>query len=40
VDLRVPDVLKARQLLDWEPRVDLEEGLKRTIEWYRERRAG
>jgi len=26
---------KARKLLHWEPKVDLEEGLKRTIEWYK-----
>jgi NAD dependent epimerase/dehydratase len=26
---------KARRMLDWTPRVDLEEGLRRSIEWYR-----
>lgn len=26
---------KARRLLHWEPKVDLEEGLKRTIAWYK-----
>lgn len=30
------DNTKARELLKWKPRVGLEEGLKRTIEWYRE----
>jgi nucleoside-diphosphate-sugar epimerase len=35
VELRVPNVDKARRLLGYEPRVDLEEGLVRTIEWYR-----
>lgn len=25
---------EAKELLGWEPRVSLEEGLKRTIEWY------
>jgi nucleoside-diphosphate-sugar epimerase len=35
VDLRIPDIAKARELLHFEPRVDLEEGLRRTIEWYR-----
>lgn len=35
VELRVPAVAKARELLDWEPRYDLEEGLLRTIYWYR-----
>jgi nucleoside-diphosphate-sugar epimerase len=35
VELRIPSITKARQLLGFEPKVDLEEGLKRTIEWYR-----
>ena len=38
VELRIPDIAKARERLGFEPRVDLEEGLLRTIEWYRERR--
>jgi len=29
----VADISKARELLGWEPKVDLEEGLRRTIEW-------
>jgi dTDP-glucose 4,6-dehydratase len=33
--IRRPDITKARQLLGWEPRVPLEEGLKRTIEYFR-----
>lgn len=33
---RQPDITKARILLGWEPRVDLEEGLRRTIEWFRQ----
>jgi nucleoside-diphosphate-sugar epimerase len=37
VELRIPNIEKARALLDYEPVVDLEEGLARTIEWYRER---
>jgi dTDP-glucose 4,6-dehydratase len=35
VELRIPDIEKARTLLGFEPQVDLEEGLLRTIEWYR-----
>lgn len=31
---RQPDISKAKQLLDWEPVVDREEGLKRTIEHF------
>lgn len=32
---RQPDITKAKKLLDWEPLVPLEEGLKRTISWFR-----
>lgn len=35
VDLRIPDIAKAREVLGFEPRVELEEGLLRTIAWYR-----
>ena len=35
VELRVPAVGKAKELLDWNASVDLEEGLSRTIDWYR-----
>jgi UDP-glucuronate decarboxylase len=36
--VRQPDISRARRLLDWEPKVDVERGLRETIEWYR--RAG
>lgn len=32
---RKPDITKARERLGWEPKVGLEEGLSRTIEWFR-----
>lgn len=32
---RKPDISKAQKLLGWQPKVGLEEGLKRTIEWYK-----
>jgi nucleoside-diphosphate-sugar epimerase len=35
VELRVPAIDKARQLLGYEPEVDLQDGLRRTIAWYR-----
>jgi dTDP-glucose 4,6-dehydratase len=35
--VRQPDISKARRVLGWEPRVDLEEGLRRTVEWFRAR---
>jgi dTDP-glucose 4,6-dehydratase len=34
---RRPDISKARRLLNWEPRVPLEEGLRLTIEYFRSR---
>jgi dTDP-glucose 4,6-dehydratase len=33
--IRRPDISKAKKLFDWEPRVPLAEGLKRTIEYFR-----
>ncbi len=35
--VRQPDITKARELLGWEPRVELDEGLRRTLEYFRER---
>jgi nucleoside-diphosphate-sugar epimerase len=37
VELRIPNIEKARKLLGFEPHVDLEDGLTRTIDWYRAR---
>jgi nucleoside-diphosphate-sugar epimerase len=37
VELRVPDIHKAEKLLGYRPKVELEEGLERTIEWYRQK---
>jgi len=36
VELRIPDIGRARELLGFNPNVDLEEGLLRTIYWYRQ----
>src|SRR5215813_8078586 len=33
--VRQPDISKAKRLLGWEPAVELEEGLARTVEWCR-----
>jgi dTDP-glucose 4,6-dehydratase len=35
---RQPDITLARQVLGWEPEVQLREGLQRTYEWYRKER--
>ena len=33
--VRRPDITRARTLLDWEPKVELEEALQRTITYFR-----
>ena len=33
--VRLPDITRARTLLGWEPRIDPDEGLRRTVEWFR-----
>jgi dTDP-glucose 4,6-dehydratase len=38
--VRQPDITKARKLLNWEPKVDLDEGLIKTIDYFRERLRG
>jgi UDP-glucose 4-epimerase len=38
VEIRVPAVAKARELLGFRAEIDLEEGLLRTIQWYRRNR--
>ncbi len=35
--VRQPDISRAKQVLGWEPQVSLEEGLSRTIDWFRRR---
>jgi len=32
---RCPDIKRAKELLDWQPEVNLEEGLKRIIHWFK-----
>ena len=32
---RKPDITRAKSVLGWEPRVPVQEGLKKTIDWYR-----
>jgi len=33
---RQPDITLAKQMLDWEPKIKLEEGLKKTMQYFRE----
>lgn len=35
VEIRIPNIDRARKLLGFEPKVDLENGLSKTIDWYR-----
>jgi dTDP-glucose 4,6-dehydratase len=34
--VRQPDIGRARKLLGWEPKVKFDEGIKKTIEYFRE----
>ena len=38
--VRQPEIGRARALLGWEPRVDVDEGLRLTIDWFRRRLRG
>ena len=38
VELRIPNVEKAREDIGFEAKVELDDGLERTIAWYRSRR--
>jgi dTDP-glucose 4,6-dehydratase len=34
--VRQPNITRAKEVLGWEPRVDFEEGIKTTIEYFKE----
>jgi dTDP-glucose 4,6-dehydratase len=34
--IRQPDITRAREILGWEPKIELEEGLRKTVEYFRE----
>lgn len=36
VRARVPNIERARKVLSFEPKIDLDEGLKRTLDWFKE----
>ena len=31
---RCPDIIKAKKILNWDPKVRFEEGIKKKIEWF------
>jgi UDP-glucose 4-epimerase len=33
---RVPNISKARKVLSWEPKVSIDDGLRKTIRWYKD----
>jgi dTDP-glucose 4,6-dehydratase len=35
--VRQPDIARAREILGWEPRIPFDEGMRRTIAWFRDR---
>jgi dTDP-glucose 4,6-dehydratase len=37
--VRQPDISRARQVLGWEPTVSLDDGLEKTVDWFRRRLA-
>lgn len=39
VDRTMASIEKARRLLEWQPEVSLDEGIRRTVEWYEAERA-
>jgi dTDP-glucose 4,6-dehydratase len=38
--VRRPDISRAKELLGWEPRISFDDGMQRTITWFRERVQG
>lgn len=35
--LRCPNILKAKELLNWEPKINLKEGISRSLKWYKDK---
>jgi dTDP-glucose 4,6-dehydratase len=34
VELRIPDIEKSKEILGFKPRINLDTGIRRTLEWY------
>ena len=32
------DIMKSKKLLDWEPTISVQEGIEKTIKWYKDNR--
>lgn len=35
IEIRIPNIDKARSILEYEPKIELQEGIVRTLDWYR-----
>ena len=38
VEITYADIKKAKRLLGWQPKVRIEEGIKKTVEWHKNER--
>jgi dTDP-glucose 4,6-dehydratase len=38
--VRQPDITKAKRVLGWEPRVPRQEGLRKTLDYFKQKRIG
>ena len=36
VDIVLPNLKNSKELLDWEPNTNIEDGIKKTVEWYKD----
>jgi dTDP-D-glucose 4,6-dehydratase len=36
VDIVLPSLEISKSILGWEPKINIEDGLKRTVQWYKE----
>jgi len=36
VSITYADITKAKRLLNYQPKIEMEEGIKRFVEWYKE----
>ena len=36
VDIVLPSLKLSKEILNWEPKINIQDGIKRTVEWYLE----